>query len=123
MPNTQECLIQTQSLINDYREIAKLHKKELEDTRDMPNWNTVLFRLLAIKSQITEPDSPELPLQLAQDLLVGSLAEMKPELAKMVSPENLPKAEGLHEKIKLNLVELIKALDAPLKPDPSASCR
>jgi hypothetical protein len=109
-------------VMNDYEEIAKLHKDELTSTQEMVYWNASYTQLLKLERLFTRGSyQASQASKEVQKLLKGTFAEMHTELPKMVSTSDLPAAEQLYAKMKSNLAHLVEELQPA--PDSAHSIK
>lgn len=94
--------------------IAMLQRKDLEDTSEMPNYNTSYFMLLklsqiAIKNELQNNELQDNELQDMEKVLKtlsSTLNEMEGEMAKMIDPQHESAAEEIYAEMQKTLAEL-----------------
>jgi hypothetical protein len=109
---------QIDAMITLFKQISMLHRPDLENTLEMPNWNASFTRLLKLKQIATPLDM----IANAKALKLETLSELTLELPKMVDSTNLPKALALCNQIKNGLKNLITSLQDPM-PEEGSSFR
>lgn len=73
---------------DDFNEIAKLHKPELQDTSGFPFWNSSYFQLIKLEMMVDSHKDSSTIIAAAESLLKGGLAEMTAAIPQMVSAEH-----------------------------------
>jgi adenine-specific DNA methylase len=94
------------AMLEDFRSLAKLHKHDLIDTQELPNYNASFIKLLQMKKLF---NSGELfkPRKITS---FETFYEMKEEICNMVSEEKLELATDLYRSILKNLREVTEVL-------------
>jgi cell fate (sporulation/competence/biofilm development) regulator YlbF (YheA/YmcA/DUF963 family) len=100
---------QIKKMTDSFMEIAKLHDPKLENAAEMPNWNACHLILRKLEFMVNANRETTTIMEKAENLS-PVLEEMKNEITKMVSSDDLSKAKENYEKIQENLGDLINNL-------------
>lgn len=101
-------LERVKKLIEHFKKLALMQKKELVDTKAMPNYNASFTKLLILKKQLSDRCGL---FKHREPLSLHTFDEMATELPKMIDPAQLEDAQKIYTDI---LNELLK-----IKPEPS----